>query len=108
MRALFETLPGGPGDITLLYRANNMAQLVLREELEAIARTRQAGLHYLLGSSDAAFDPLAPQALRNLLPDLAEYDVYLCGPPGMEDAVIVALTRVGVPAEHIHSEDFSN
>ncbi|MET9584222.1 ferric reductase-like transmembrane domain-containing protein [Streptomyces sp. NPDC006539] len=107
MRALFETLPGGPGDITLLYRANNAAQLVLREELEAIARTRQAGLHYLLGPSDASFDPLAPQALRNLLPDLAEYDVYLCGPPGMADAATAALTRAGVPAEHIHSENFS-
>ncbi|WP_329213827.1 ferredoxin reductase family protein [Streptomyces sp. NBC_00683] len=106
MRALFETLPGGPGDITLLYRANNAAQLVLREELEAIARTRQAGLHYLLGPSDASFDPLAPQALRTLFPDLAEYDVYVCGPPGMADAATAALTRAGVPAERIHSENF--
>ncbi|MCX5014048.1 hypothetical protein OG765_24115 [Streptomyces sp. NBC_00555] len=44
MRALFETLPGGPGDITLLYRAGAEEQLVLRAELEAIAAERQAGL----------------------------------------------------------------
>ena len=25
LRALFETLPGGPGDLTLLYRASNTA-----------------------------------------------------------------------------------
>lgn len=60
MRALFETLPGGPGDLTLLYRAGDAAQLVLREELEAIAAARGAALHYLLGPSDGPFDPLAP------------------------------------------------
>ncbi|MET8687978.1 ferredoxin reductase family protein [Streptomyces sp. NPDC004732] len=107
MRALFETLPGGPGDITLLYRAGSAEQLVLREELEAIARGRQAGLHYLLGRSDASFDPLAPQALRNLIPDLADHDVYLCGPPGMSAAATTALVRAGVPEERIHAECFT-
>ncbi|WP_327356178.1 ferredoxin reductase family protein [Streptomyces sp. NBC_01304] len=107
MRALFETLPGGPGDLTLLYRAGSAEQLVLREELESIAASRQAGLHYLLGRSDASFDPLAPQALRNLVPDLADHDVYLCGPPGMANAAIAALVRAGVPEERIHAENFS-
>ncbi|WP_328708092.1 ferredoxin reductase family protein [Streptomyces mesophilus] len=107
MRALFETLPGGPGDLTLLYRANNAAQLVLRDELEAIAADRQAALHYLLGPSDASFDPLAPQALRNLVPDLAEHDVYLCGPPRMAEAATAALIRAGVPEQHIHAENFT-
>ncbi|MEV1019071.1 ferric reductase-like transmembrane domain-containing protein [Streptomyces sp. NPDC050264] len=107
LRALFETLPGGPGDITLLYRANNAGQLVLREELEAIARTRQAALHYLLGPSDAAFDPLAPQALRNLVPGLADHDVYVCGPPGMTSAATTALARAGIPEERIHAESFT-
>ncbi|MFD7857838.1 ferric reductase-like transmembrane domain-containing protein [Streptomyces microflavus] len=107
MRALFETLPGGAGDITLLYRANNAAQLLFRGELEAIAAARQAGLHYLLGPSGAAYDPLSPQALRALLPDLAEHDVFLCGPPGMADAATAALIRAGVPPEHMHDEYFT-
>ncbi|ARE79136.1 ferric reductase [Streptomyces sp. Sge12] len=107
MRALFETLPGGPGDITLLYRAGAEEHLVLRAELEAIAAERQAGLHYLLGPSGAAYDPLAPQALDALVPDLAEHDVYLCGPPGMAEATRAALLRAGVPAGRIHCECFS-
>ncbi|WP_367041677.1 ferredoxin reductase family protein [Streptomyces sp. Je 1-332] len=107
MRALFETLPGGPGDITLLYRAGSAEQLVLRAELEEIARSRGAGLHYLLGRSDASFDPLAPQALRNLIPDLAEHDVYLCGPPAMASSATAALLRAGVPQERIHAEFFT-
>ncbi|MEV7724100.1 ferredoxin reductase family protein [Streptomyces sp. NPDC087917] len=107
MRALFETLPGGPGDITLLYRAGAEEHLVLRSELEAIAAGRQAGLHYLLGPSDAAYDPLAPRALTALVPDLVEHDVYLCGPPGMSEATRAALLRAGVPGERIHAECFS-
>ncbi|MFE8977729.1 ferric reductase-like transmembrane domain-containing protein [Streptomyces cyaneofuscatus] len=107
MRTLFETLPGGPGDLTLLYRAGHADQLLFRGELEAIAAARQARLHYLLGPSGAAFDPLAPQALRALLPDLAEHDVFLCGPPGMADAATAALVRAGVPPENIHAERFT-
>ncbi|MET9362613.1 ferredoxin reductase family protein [Streptomyces sp. NPDC006632] len=107
MRVLFETLPAGPGDLTLLYRANNAAQLVLRDELEAIAVQRGAALHYLLGPSDASFDPLAPQALRNLVPHLAEHDVFLCGPGPMAQAATASLIRAGVPEEHIHTEQFS-
>ncbi|XLE09578.1 ferric reductase-like transmembrane domain-containing protein [Streptomyces sp. Pv4-95] len=107
LRALFETLPGEPGDLTLLYRAGNAAQLVLRDELEAIADSRGAALHYLLGPSDGPFDPLSPRALRNLVPDLDEHDVYLCGPPGMHTAAVIALERAGVPAHRIHSEQFA-
>ncbi|MEU7012448.1 ferredoxin reductase family protein [Streptomyces sp. NPDC046385] len=108
LRALFETLPGGPGDLTLLYRASDAAALVLRAELEAIAQERGAALHFLLGPSDASFDPLAPRALRNLVPDLSAHDVYLCGPPGMARAATASLTRAGVPAHRIHSEDFNH
>ncbi|MEU9194137.1 ferredoxin reductase family protein [Streptomyces hundungensis] len=107
MRVLFETLPAAPGDLTLLYRAGNAAQLVLRDELEAIAAQRGAALHYLLGPSDASFDPLAPQALRNLVPELAEHDVYLCGPTPMADAAIASLIKAGVPQQRIHTERFS-
>ena len=37
LRALFETLPGGPGTITLLYRASTPLDLVFRHELDEIA-----------------------------------------------------------------------
>ncbi|MEU4863249.1 ferric reductase-like transmembrane domain-containing protein [Kitasatospora aureofaciens] len=107
MRALFETLPGGPGDIVLLYRANSPDELVLRHELEAIAVGRQAGLHYLLGSSLGEHNPLAPALLSRLVPDLAERDVFLCGPPGMTTAAVTALQKAGVPKSRIHSETFA-
>ncbi|MGW5122012.1 ferredoxin reductase family protein [Streptomyces noursei] len=107
LRALFETMPGGPGDLTLLYRARTADELVLRDELESIAAARGATLHYLLGRSDDPVNPLSPEALRNLVPDLRAHDVYLCGPPGMSGAAEAALSQAGVPASRIHSESFT-
>ncbi|MET7662892.1 hypothetical protein ABZT51_42855 [Streptomyces sp. NPDC005373] len=72
-----------------------------------MARIRRASLHYLLGPSGASFDPLAPQALRNLVPKLAEHDVHVCGPPGMTAAATTVLVRAGVPEGHIHAECFT-
>ncbi|WP_405782912.1 ferric reductase-like transmembrane domain-containing protein [Streptomyces sp. NBC_00859] len=107
LRALFETLPGGPGDLTLLYRASNPDLLVLREELQSIAQRRGAALHYLLGPSDADTDPLSRGRLRALVPDLAEHDVFLCGPPGMTTAATLSLLQAGVPEDRIHCEQFA-
>ncbi|MCF2530044.1 ferredoxin reductase family protein [Yinghuangia soli] len=107
LRALFETLPGGPGDLTLLYRARTSDQLLLHAELEQIAAGRQCRLHYLLGSSRGPDDPLTAANLRRLVPDIAEHDVYLCGSPGMADAASRALRRAGVPPDRVHAEVFA-
>lgn len=107
LRVLFESLPGGAGDIALLYRASTEDALVLRTELEEIARRRQACLHYLLGGSRGPGDPLTSVRLRELVPDITRRDVFLCGSPGMATASIRALRQAGVPARRIHSEVFT-
>jgi predicted ferric reductase len=106
LRALFETMPAGPGDLTLLYRANAARDLVFRDELEAIARERGARLHYLLGPPGGPTDPLLPHRLISVVPDLARHDVYLCGPAPMVVAATSSLRRAKVPRRHIHHESF--
>ena len=44
LRALFEALPGGPGDLTLIYRARSERELMFRAELTEIAHRREAPL----------------------------------------------------------------
>ena len=107
LRALFETLPAAPNDLTLIYRASSARDLIFRAELEQIAATRGARLHYLLGSrSRLRHDPLSPAVLTSLVPDLRWYDVYVCGPTGMTAAAIRALRAAGVRRRHIHHESF--
>ena len=103
---LFETLPAT--GITLLYRASSQADLVLTDELNTIARERQATVHYLTGhrrGGDA--DPLSAASLRRLLGNLREHDIYLCGPPGMTASVRRALHELGVGDTDIHEEMFT-
>jgi predicted ferric reductase len=108
LRALFQTIPAEPGDLTLLYRASNPDEVVFRDELETIAAQRGARLDIVTGSRrQLGGDPLRVEVLTHHLPDLAEHDVYLCGPGGMTSAAVAALRQAGVPRRRIHHESFT-
>jgi predicted ferric reductase len=105
MRALFETVPLAPGQqLDLLYRARSIDHVVFRGELEGIARRRGARIHYLLGDDRECLT--APGLLRRV-PDLADRDVYLCGPGGMADATRAGLRDAGLPPQLLHEERFA-
>jgi predicted ferric reductase len=106
LRALFEALPGGDGAAILLYRASHPSELALYPELAGIARQRGFGLFPLVGPRATAPDPFSPDALRRLVPDLDEREVYLCGPPGLVRAARHGLRRARVPARRVHVESF--
>jgi len=106
MRALFETLPGAAGDLTLLYRANSTQDLALWDELSTIANERGARLMYAVNSPDGERPDISADSLRRKLPDIDDHDVFLCGPPGFAQGVYEALRGAGVPARRIHHESF--
>jgi len=106
MRALFETLPGAAGDLTLLYRANSTQDLALWDELATIANERGARLMYAVNSPDGERPDISAESLRRKLPDIDEHDVFMCGPPGFAQGVYEALRGAGVPARRIHHESF--
>ncbi|MDT4922497.1 MAG: hypothetical protein QOG01_210 [Pseudonocardiales bacterium] len=108
MRALFESLPGDPGDITLVYRATAVEDFVLRREIDEIAAARGSRVHYVAGSRRAGrADPLSAERLRQLIPNLAHHDVFICGPEPLAASLRAGLRRVGVPAGNIHYESFA-
>jgi predicted ferric reductase len=107
LRAMFETIPAGPGDLSLVYRASSDSDIVFGDELRALARQRGAHLRMAIGRrAELGYDPLSAEALAELVPHLADHDVYVCGPTGMTTAVIRALRAAGVPRRHIHHESF--
>jgi predicted ferric reductase len=112
LRALLESLPANPGDLTLVYRASRPGDVVFRDELELLASHRGARVHVLIGSRRPAGDGLpAPSldaaALGRLVPAIAEQDVYLCGPAGFMRSVEAALRDLGVPGRQVHAERFA-
>ncbi|MDQ6874156.1 MAG: ferredoxin reductase family protein [Actinomycetota bacterium] len=106
LRVLFQTIPAGPGELSLVYRASRASDVIFRNELEAIAAQRQARLHIVTGRRSALEDPLVA-ALVTKIPHLADHDVYVCGPDGMTQTAVQALRRAGVPRRRIHHESFA-
>lgn len=107
LRALFETIPAGPGDLTLVYRASSNADIVFRDELAALARQRGAHVRFAIGRrAELGYDPLSAASLAVNVPDLVHHDVYVCGPTGMTTAVIDALRSAGLRRRQIHHESF--
>ncbi|CAM5610349.1 Flavohemoprotein [Streptomyces griseoloalbus] len=104
MTAVFETLPGASGDITLLYRANSTQDLALWDELAGIADERGARLMYAVNSPDGERPDISAETLARKIPDVERHDVFLCGPPGFAQSVYEALRGAGVPAGRIRAD----
>jgi len=84
--------------------------VVFREELDELAGLRGATIHYIVGkrgSREVPADPFEPGALRGLVPDLLDRDIYVCGPVGMMDSVLSGLRSLHVPDSQIHYERFA-
>jgi predicted ferric reductase len=109
MRALLEAMPGGPGDIALVFRGASSEGVVFQREFEDLASRRQAIVHLILGprvTCCSRHDALSAKRLRTLVPDVSRRDVYLCGPPEVLEATREALRDAGVPRRRIHIERF--
>ena len=107
LRALLESLPAAPGDLTLIYRVSSLRDAVFRRELEEIGARRQAKVWFVAGSrTELQGNPLTGGELTRRVPGLIDHDVYLCGPPGLTAAVTGELLDAGVRRRHIHRESF--
>ena len=101
------TLEPDAGPVTLLYRANHADEVILAHELDALARAEHIEVHYVLGAPGSDNDVLVDHRLRHLVPDLEDRDAFVCGPPRFMEAARDSLLRCGVPARHIHTEQFT-
>lgn len=105
VRALFQTLPAR--DVVLVYRVGDTDEALFLDELQHIAARRGARLHLVTGHRrDLGHDPLSGAALRHNVPDLADREVWVCGPARLTAAVVDVVRRSGVPAARIHHESF--
>jgi ferredoxin-NADP reductase len=116
MRALLEAMDQRPGDVTLVYRVRSDADRLFVDELSALAGSRRARLFVVTGRRASSRHSWLPQhaahlgdveALRQLVPDVANHDVFICGSPGWMDAAERAVFNAGVPVEHVHIERFT-
>jgi len=103
LRALLEDLPGRI-HVVVIVRASAVEDLLLREEVAALVARRGGQLHEIVGPRNRV--RLDARLLQRLVPDLAERDIYICGPDGFRDNIVDAALRLGVTGEQIHQEAF--
>jgi predicted ferric reductase len=108
IRALLDELPP-QADVTVVYRALADDDIVFRSELDDLAQRHDVTLHYVVGDHrDAQSAHLLTAAhLGDMVPDLRERDVFLCGPPGLVAAIRNTLQEARVPRRNIHLEEFA-
>jgi predicted ferric reductase len=103
LRALLEDLPG-QAHVVVIIRASTVADVVHRAEIAALVEHRGGRLHEMIGSRHKV--RINARTLRHLVPDLADRDVYICGPEGFGAEVITAAHKLGVADDQIHTETF--
>ncbi len=113
--SLLQEQPYAPGDATLVTRDSNPDEAMMSWAIHALVENRGVRHVPLNGPRTRVGSSWIPrkyeswsgaQLIRYLAPDLANYDIYLCGPAPWMASVRADLDRLGVPDEYIHSEDF--
>ncbi|OPY27093.1 MAG: Sulfhydrogenase 1 subunit gamma [Methanocella sp. PtaU1.Bin125] len=98
-------------DVRMLYANKTEADIVYRDELEQLQRqnsnvvirdvlTRAPDWPGLKGHVNG-------EMIKAQIPDYEERVFYICGPPGMNEAMKKALKELDVPDEKIRLEDFT-
>jgi predicted ferric reductase len=113
LRALAEELEYEPGEVIMLQRFTD--EPLFEPEFRRLAHDRGLQVVYLGGRrrSDDSWlgDRIGPHddldVLQHWVPDIAERDVYLCGPQPWTDAVGRTLTDAGLPSGRLHLEHFA-
>jgi predicted ferric reductase len=109
LRAMVEELIAGGRAVTLIYRVLDQQDLVLRDELIPYELEGKLTVVNVMGDrmGPAGESLLSSQHLLELAPDLAEREIFLCGPPGMMRHVRASLISLGVPDGRVHIERFA-
>ena len=84
------------------------SDVIFGDELSELAERKGAVVHVVAGdhATPEGGAPLV-RPLKALVPDIAEREVYVCGPPGMADAARRSVRGASVPSRYIHTERFA-
>jgi ferredoxin-NADP reductase/anaerobic selenocysteine-containing dehydrogenase len=102
-------------DLKFLNSVQTPEDLVFRRELELLA-DRHGTFQSVVSTTSRAAVPgwsgltgrISRSMLDRVAPDLAERDVYLCGPEGFMTAATGLLTELGFDPARLHAESFAS
>jgi len=105
IRALAEELVRRGARPVVLYRARTPQHLALLGELQALPGVTVVPV--VGRRSELGYDPLEAASLRRFIPDLHDWEAFICGPEGMGERVEASLRQLRMPKRFIHREELS-
>ena len=100
--AMAEQLAHAQADFELHYCSRSAQRTAFRERLAASAFADKVEFHFDDAAPAQKFD-----LMRLLAAPQAGVHIYVCGPKGFMDAVLISARAQGWPAEQLHHEFFS-
>lgn len=107
IRAILEDCHPSQSPVVVV-RVSQESHVAHHGELQQLVASRGGRLVILAGPRAwfAKDDPFSAAAIRREIPDIADRDVFVCGPNSLESAVISGMRKAGVPTARIHLESF--
>lgn len=113
IRSLLERSAFAPGEAAVVLRSGSDEHLYLYDEIYNLCASRGARLYVAMGQRARGVDSWLPEEalragyeLRSYAPEVADADVYVCGPRNWADLVVRDAKLVGASDEQIHYERF--
>jgi predicted ferric reductase len=105
LRALAEELVSRGARPVLLYRAHSAADLPLLAELQAMPGLTVVPV--VGRRTELGYDPLDVETMSRFIPDLHDWEAFICGPEGMAARAETTLRSLRMPGRFIHREELS-
>lgn len=110
IRSILESLGERHPDKILISSNKTRAESVLADELLGLSKLNNFKIINIYADevvAGAEYGRIDKAALARLIPDIADRDIFLCGPPPMMTALRAAMIDLGVPKSQIHFERFA-
>jgi predicted ferric reductase len=105
---------GDPRPLILIYGNNEWEDITFREEIESMQQDLNLKVVHVLAEPGEGWQGergfITAEILDRYLPEEREtnvYEIFICGPPPMMDAVEKTLPQLGVSLGDFHSERFN-
>jgi predicted ferric reductase len=102
---------GDARPVLLFFAGRTLESLTFAEQFEGLRKRMNLKVIYVLEHPPENWDGetghLSAAMLRKHLPrQYRRYEYFICGPPGLMDAMEKSLVEIGVDARHVHTERF--
>lgn len=114
--SLLQAIDWKPGQAVLVTRDHDANDALLTSTLSDLVTTRGLQWYQLLGGRSYGPSPWVPATdppidgsalIEQVVPNVRQSDVYLCGPQEWMSAVEKDLKKVGVKRKAVHCEAFA-